>query len=119
MAATIIDRTRRRLGIDTRLRDRRLAPIRKHHRPAPGDVVNKRVAVPGRGKSSDPRPLVATRRGARWFFVFGFEKSERANVSSAELEALQTLASELLALSGSQLDEAVDDGALQEMGHDR
>lgn len=84
-----------------------------------GDVVKKRVALPGRGKSAGTRTLVATRRGARWFFVFGFEKSERANVSSAELEALQTLASELLALSGSQLDEAVDDGSLQEICHDR
>jgi len=83
-----------------------------------GDVVKKRVALPGRGKSGGVRTLVATRKASRWFFVFGFEKNERANVSVNELEALQALASELLALSGAQLDEAVKDGALQEICHD-
>lgn len=83
-----------------------------------GDVVKKRVALPGRGKSSGVRTLVATRKASRWFFVFGFEKSERANVSVNELEALQALASQLLALSGSQLEVAVEDGALQEICHE-
>ncbi len=83
-----------------------------------GDVVKKRVALPGRGKSGGVRTLVATRKASRWFFVFGFEKRERANVSANELEALQALASELLALSGAQLEEAVEDGALQEICHD-
>lgn len=83
-----------------------------------GDVVKKRVALPGRGKSGGVRTLVATRKASRWFFVFGFEKSERANVSANELEALQALASELLALSGAQLELAMNDGALQEICHD-
>ena len=80
-----------------------------------GDVLKKRVALPGRGKSGGVRTLVATRRGTRWFFVFGFEKNERANVSDEELEGLQTIAADLLARTGSQLDEAVADGALQEI----
>lgn len=83
-----------------------------------GDVVKKRVALPGRGKSGGVRTLVATRKASRWFFVFGFEKNERANVSVSELEALQVLASELLALSGTQLGIAVEDGALQEICHE-
>ncbi len=83
-----------------------------------GDVVKKRVALPGRGKSGGVRTLVATRKASRWFFLFGFEKSERANVSANELEALQALASELLARSGPELEVAVEDGALQEICHD-
>ncbi len=83
-----------------------------------GDVVKKRVALPGRGKSGGVRTLVATRKASRWFFVFGFEKSERANVSANELEALQALASELLALSGAQLKVAVAGGALPDICHD-
>ena len=83
-----------------------------------GDVFKKRVALPGRGKSAGVRTLVATRRAGRWFFVFGFEKNERANVSARELEALQLLASELLALSGAQLNQAVDDEVLKEICHD-
>jgi hypothetical protein len=61
-----------------------------------GGVLKKRVARPGRGKSGGARTLVATNRGDRWFFVFGFEKSVRANVSAKELEALQALATDLL-----------------------
>lgn len=53
-----------------------------------GDVVKKRVALPGRGKRGGARTLVATRKGSRWFFVYGFEKNERANITSTELEAL-------------------------------
>lgn len=81
-------------------------------------VVKKRVALPGRGKRGGARTLVATQKGSRWFFVFGFEKNERANISSTELEALQALAVELLALSGDQLNGAVENGALQEICHD-
>lgn len=83
-----------------------------------GDVVKKRVALPGRGKRGGARTLVATRKGSRWFFVFGFEKNERSNITPTELEALQTLASALLEMSSAQLDTAVEDGTLQEICHD-
>lgn len=84
-----------------------------------GDVLKKRVALPGRGKRGGARTLVATRKASRWFFVFGFEKNEKSNISSPELEALQTLAAELLTLDSLQLDSAVQDGTLQEICHDQ
>lgn len=40
-----------------------------------GGVIKKRVPLPGRGKSGSTRTLVATNRGNRWFFVFGFERT--------------------------------------------
>jgi hypothetical protein len=83
-----------------------------------GDVLKKRVALPGRGKRGGARTLVATRRASRWFFVFGFEKNEKANVTSTELEALQWLAKQLLDLSRTQLEVAVQDGSLQEICHE-
>ena len=83
-----------------------------------GHVLKKRVAVPGRGKRGGARTLVATRRGSRWFFVYGFEKKEKANVSRAELEALQWLARELLDLTAEQLELSIQDGALQEICHE-
>ena len=83
-----------------------------------GDVLKKRVAMPGRGKSGGVRTLVATQRGTRWFFVFGFEKSDRANISDLELEGSQVLASDLPPRTGRQLDEAVEEGALLEICHD-
>ena len=81
-------------------------------------VVKKRVALPGRGKSGGTRTLVATNRGNRWFFVFGFEKNQRANIDAAELDALQDIAGDLLKRTSNELDRAVTDGMLQEICHD-
>lgn len=83
-----------------------------------GGVVKKRVAMPGRGKSGSARTLLATNRASRWFFVFGFEKNERANVTGKEVEALQQLAVDLLRLNPKQLDELVGSDALKEICHD-
>ena len=84
-----------------------------------GGVFKKRIPLPGRGKRGGARTLVATNLGNRWFFVFGFEKNERANVSAAELGAMQLIAADLLGLSSSALDAHVLSGALVEICHDR
>ena len=83
-----------------------------------GGVVKKRIGISGRGKRGGARTLIATNKGSRWFFVYGFEKSDRANISSDELEALQALASDLLALSGKELIQAAEDTTLEEICHD-
>lgn len=80
-----------------------------------GGVVKKRLPLPGRGKSGGARTLVATNKGDRWFFVFGFEKNERANISPEELCALQAIAADLLKLAANDLDVQVETGALQEI----
>jgi hypothetical protein len=82
-----------------------------------GGVVKKRMALPGRGKSGGARTLLATNKGNRWFFVFGFEKNDRANINPQDVEALQVLAHELLARTGTQLDLAVQTNALEEICH--
>ncbi len=84
-----------------------------------GGVVKKRVPLPGHGKRSSIRALVATRRSGHWFFVYGFEKNERSNISNEELESLQEIAQQLLARTLSELDVAVQDGSLQEICHDQ
>lgn len=52
-------------------------------------LVKKRIARPGQGKSGGFRTLVATNKGNRWFFVFGFSKSERSNIDEDEEQALK------------------------------
>lgn len=83
-----------------------------------GGVVKKRVALPGRGKRGGARTLVATNKGSLWFFVFGFEKSDRVNISDQELAALQELAQDLLTRTNAQLDQAVQENVLEEICHD-
>lgn len=53
-----------------------------------GSMVKNRVGLAGRCKRGGARILVATNKDTRWFFVFGFEKGERANISDEELEGL-------------------------------
>ena len=83
-----------------------------------GGMVKKRVGVSARGKRGGARTLVATNKGNRWFFVYGFEKNDRANIADDELEALKELAEQLLARTGKQLAEALNDGTLSEICHD-
>jgi hypothetical protein len=61
-----------------------------------GGILKKRVGLSGRGKRGGARTLVATNKGNRWFFVYGFEKNDRANISDGELEALKDIAAPLL-----------------------
>ncbi len=68
-----------------------------------GNLFKQRVALPGRGKSSSTRTLIATRFAGVWFFVYGFEKSERDNITARELALYQRLARELLGLTEAQL----------------
>lgn len=83
-----------------------------------GGLVKKRLAMPGRGKSGGARTLVATNKGSRWIFVFGFEKNDRANITAEELQALKDLAQDILSNTAVQLAQALDDGALQEICHE-
>ena len=83
-----------------------------------GGVVKKRVGLAGLGKRGGARTLLATNKGSRWFFVYGFEKNDRANITNDELAALKEIAEQLLARTGLQLDAAVQDGSLQEICHD-
>jgi hypothetical protein len=80
-----------------------------------GGVVKKRVALPGRGKSGGARTLLATNKDTRWFFVFGFAKNERENISANELELLQAIAADLLTRTDEQLDKSARDGVLLEI----
>ncbi|MFA7346985.1 MAG: type II toxin-antitoxin system RelE/ParE family toxin [Desulfurivibrionaceae bacterium] len=80
-----------------------------------GRVVKKRVALPGRGKSGGVRTIVATNRGDRWFFMYGFEKNERANIDKDELKFFQEVAKELLGFTESQLTAALIAGEIMEV----
>ncbi|MBZ5645359.1 MAG: type II toxin-antitoxin system RelE/ParE family toxin [Acidobacteriia bacterium] len=80
-----------------------------------GGVIKQRIARRGQGKSGGFRVVILYRRGARAFFVHGFAKSERANISQPELAALKELASEMLAYDEAQITRAVASGPLIEV----
>lgn len=84
-----------------------------------GNLLKKRISLPGRGKRSGGRTIVATNRCDRWFFLVGFEKNERANVSKNEMKALGELASQYLALDDREIEWAVQSGKLMEVCDDQ
>ncbi len=75
----------------------------------------KRVRLPRRSKSGSTRTLVAPDKPNPWFFVFGSQKYERANVSANELEKLRAIAASLLGFVAKELDALLQREALQEM----
>lgn len=81
-------------------------------------LLKKRIARPGQGKRGGFRTLVATNKGIRWVFVYGFPKNERSNIDKDEEDALKKLAAHLLALTVSALGQAQDGGELMEVDCD-
>jgi len=80
-----------------------------------GYVIKKRVALGTRGKSAGVRTLLAYVAGNKAFFMYGFAKSSRENISITELRALKFLAKELLAYNDELLTKACENGALIEV----
>ncbi len=60
-----------------------------------GNLLKKRIARRGRGKSGGFRTLVVTDRNSICFFVYGFAKNERSNIGKDEEIALKKLAAAL------------------------
>lgn len=77
-----------------------------------GHVVKKRVALAGRGKSGGARTIVAYKLGNRAFFVYGFAKNAKANVTAPELKALKAYAAVLLKYNDKELKNALKAGVL-------
>lgn len=78
-------------------------------------VVKKRIAREGSGKRSGYRTLIATNRGSKWFFVYGFSKNERENLDTKELGVLKELADYLLYLSQEELINSIRNKAITEI----
>lgn len=83
-----------------------------------GSVVKKRVAVGGRGKSAGVRTILAFKSGDRAFFLYGFAKNQRDNISDKELQALKLMATQLLAYDDKTLKKALDAHELYEVNNE-
>jgi hypothetical protein len=83
-----------------------------------GHVAKKRVALPGRGKRGGSRTLVVYQQADKAFFVYGYAKNERANISEKQLKALKLLATQLLGYTNPALVKAIKAGELIEVQED-
>jgi hypothetical protein len=80
-----------------------------------GGVYKQRVARAGGGMSGGFRTLLAFRAGGSCFFVYGFAKNAKANVTTKELETLQAYAALLLDYDKRERDHAIAQGELVEL----
>ena len=83
-----------------------------------GGVIKKCIALPNRGKSGSVRTLIATNKNDRWFFVLGFEKNQRENISQKELLFLKDFAADLLKMSDEKLVNSIKSKNLLEVSHE-
>jgi hypothetical protein len=82
-------------------------------------VIKKRVSNKNRGKSKSTRTIIAFKKGKDCFFIYGFEKSEKANLSDSEEKALKLLANDLFAASSEKLEGWILNEALIEVCHEK
>ena len=80
-----------------------------------GEVIKQRIPRPGDGRSKGYRTIILFRRGERAFFVYGFSKSQRANIDDDEERQFKEAAKHVLALTEKQLLELVIRGDFTEV----
>ena len=80
-----------------------------------GGLIKQRIARVGEGKSGGYRSIIIYKYGSKAFFVFGFAKSMRENLTGPELLAYKQLAAILLPLTDTELDRQIEDEFLVEV----
>lgn len=83
-----------------------------------GGVFKQRVAREGGGKSGGFRVIVVCKIGGHIFFVHGFAKNEKANITPKELKVLKSFATIFLGLDAEALEKAIAAGEITEVAND-
>ena len=80
-----------------------------------GNVYKVRVARSGEGKSGGHRVIVLFRSGDKTFYIYGFAKSERANINEKELRNFKERAKDYFSMTVEQLENLIKQGKLAEL----
>lgn len=83
-----------------------------------GHVYKKRIALQKRGRSGGARTIIAFKLENKAFFMYGFARNKRANISMKELKALKLLATHLLSYDDKRLTRALRVNELIEVDND-
>lgn len=79
------------------------------------NAIKKRIATAGKGKSGGARSILAFKTQDKAFFIYGFAKNKRDNISNVELKSLKLMAKELLSYNDRILSELVKQKKLYEV----
>ncbi len=80
-----------------------------------GGVIKQRIARDGNGKSGGFRTMILFKTGSRAFFVYGFAKNEKDNISDEDLIALKKLAIKMQNYSDTELTQTINKKLLIEV----
>lgn len=83
-----------------------------------GDVYKKRISLQGQGKRGGARSIIAYKVEDKAFFIYGYSKNEKANISPEEKKLLKALAKEMLSYSTGQLTQLLKTKKLFEVKSD-
>lgn len=83
-----------------------------------GGLIKQRVARTGGGKSGGYRTVIAYRTRDRAVFLFGFAKSDKANLEPGEQETLARFGSYWLRAGDEEIDTAIVSDELKEINCD-
>ena len=81
-------------------------------------LFKKRVPLGSRGKSAGARTILAYKKGDKAFFLHGFPKNIKSNITEKEEDALKKLGRFYLQMSGSELNKALKESKLYEVSYD-
>ena len=80
-----------------------------------GHLLKKRIATKGKGKSGSVRTLLTFSKDNRTVFMYGFEKSERSNITQKDRKMPQELGKFYLSLTDAELNLRIKSQALREV----
>jgi hypothetical protein len=83
-----------------------------------GGLIKMRVARPGQGRSGGYRTIIAYRAKGRAVFLFGFAKSEQANIDLNQLAVTRKLAEKWLGANAWQIALGIEEDELREVKSD-
>ena len=80
-----------------------------------GNVYKKRIAKAGQGKSGSTRTILAFKFEDKAFFIHGFAKKDKDNITDKELEYLKLYANTLFNFDENQIEKALKNNELMEV----
>lgn len=82
-------------------------------------VYKKRIALPGRGKRGGARTIIAYRTNNVAFFIFGYSKSKKENITAVETIIAKKFAVDTLQKSDFEINNLLKSGRIIEVKYVR
>lgn len=80
-----------------------------------GGLIKQRISRLNEGKSGGYRSIVIYQKGDKAFFVYGFAKNERENITQTQKNDFKKLARALLSATEEQLKSLLDKCSIEEI----